>query len=324
MRVRRLPCFSALLFLVIHPGYLRAQNAIEAVVEVESAEVETTEPLFVVQNRSLLSRSTTLGRFTFIEGVSGRNIERTFDPMQPLPMIVFLHGVGDRPIVPAWPYANFRTPARIIMLQGFSPIGTGFQWIRTRVRDHEPVRFAGEVEQAGTEIAEFLREIVRARPTLGKPILVGFSQGGHVTWEVALHHPSSIAAAFPVAAWIPAVRTDDLRPRAYNPPIRCFHGELDNIVPEEPSKALADSLRSRGFDISFSTFAAVEHATSLAMGIQVHAALESALVALQGSWLNLAGAIPIPPPYMSAETPVAHPARRRTPARVRNHARPSN
>lgn len=180
-----------------------------------------------------------------------------------LPMVVFLHGMGDLPRA-EW-IADDAPGARYILPRAPAPYGQGFSWFPYRVSDGNP-DLPRQVEGALSELSALLRVLLRSKPTVGRIVLSGFSQGGILSFGVALRHPELVELAHPVAGFLP----EPLWPLSPKPhvrpaPIRAAHGTADPIVPLAPTQRMVAVLARRGFDIELETFEGVGHAVSAPM-----------------------------------------------------------
>jgi phospholipase/carboxylesterase len=121
-------------------------------------------------------------------------------------------------------------------------------------------------------------EIVRRRPTAGKPIVTGFSQGGMLSYALAALHPESVGAVFPVGGLLP----EALWPAAWpagqeRPPIHAFHGDRDPRVPIEDDRATAARLREVGLGVELTEYPGVVHAIPSGMRHDLVRAIEEAV-----------------------------------------------
>ena len=113
-------------------------------------------------------------------------------------------------------------------------------------------------------IAAALAALVAARPTVGKPLVTGFSQGGIMTFALAVTHPEALAAAFPIGGLLPpslypsAALSSRPRP-AKLPPVAAFHGASDLAVPTRGARASIAELRRAGYPAELREYAGVEH-----------------------------------------------------------------
>jgi phospholipase/carboxylesterase len=175
-----------------------------------------------------------------------------------LPMIVAIHGLGDRPEAFIGVFDGFATPARIVSLRAPDPWGDGFAWFPFRPNDSVETRAQG-IDRAAARVVTTMRSLVARRPTRGKPIVTGFSQGGMLSFAIAAEHPELVRAAIPVSGVLPEPLFGSIRPGAAGPRIVALHGEADERVPLDPTRRGVAALVGKGFDARLETFPGVGH-----------------------------------------------------------------
>jgi phospholipase/carboxylesterase len=174
----------------------------------------------------------------------------------PLPLIVALHGLGDRPENFIGLFGELPVQARVVAPHSHTPYGDGFAWFppSSPMSDESAPAMAG----AADDVARFAADTARARPTLGKPIVTGFSQGGALSYAVAVRHPDIVAVSVPISGWLPPPLWPSEAPHDA-PLIFAFHGTADSRVPLERDRAGVDALQKAGFKVQFRTAENVEH-----------------------------------------------------------------
>ncbi|VAX28411.1 hypothetical protein MNBD_NITROSPIRAE01-586 [hydrothermal vent metagenome] len=178
-------------------------------------------------------------RFKYVVKYSG-NASRADD----LPMLVALHGNGDTA-------DNFyetaldqlKVPARIILFQGPIPYGRGNAW------PWSPDDFS----QYGKAFTEAVDALALKYPTLGRPILFGFSGGGMMAYYQALKHGDRYAYIFPVSGRLSKNLLGDEAIRI-GAEVIAFHGMSDSVVSINGGKEAVALLRKSGTDVIFSEF----------------------------------------------------------------------
>lgn len=180
-------------------------------------------------------------------------------PEERVPMIVALHPMGGDPADLLQLLRRYRRRARLILPYGH-PSGGMYIWYDS-VRDDVA---ASLVTQEAERIAAALAALLAARPTIGKPLVTGFSQGGIMTFALAVTHPEALAAAFPISGLLPpslypsAALSSRPRP-AKLPPVAAFHGASDLAVPTRGARASIAELRRAGYPAELREYAGVEH-----------------------------------------------------------------
>ncbi|WP_228530809.1 MULTISPECIES: alpha/beta hydrolase [Myxococcaceae] len=178
-------------------------------------------------------------------------------------MIVALHPMGGNPegLLPI--LGRYHRRARLILPYGH-PRGGMYLWFDS-VREDVA---APVVTREADRLAVALAALVAARPTIGKPLVTGFSQGGIMTFALAVTHPEALAAAFPISGLLPpslypsAALSSRSRP-ATLPPVSAFHGAADLAVPTRSARASIAELRQAGYSAELREYAGVEHDTSV-------------------------------------------------------------
>ena len=180
------------------------------------------------------------------------------DSEQPLPMVVIFHGRGDsahREWIEGW-----QLRARFVFPQAPLPFSGGYSWFTYVVGESDDAEVARGMQPAVEQVAKAIAELVKTRPTRGKPIAAGFSQGGHLCFALALRHPETIAFSLPVAGSLPAPLWPSApQPGVRYPPIRALHGDRDRTVPFDYTENMVRTLSRAGFDIELRRFPGEAH-----------------------------------------------------------------
>lgn len=171
-----------------------------------------------------------------------------------LPLLVAIHGRGGSPAEFAEAFRKLDVPARVILPRAPDRYEAGGSWYPLDDVLRRPVVIGARTEQ----LADLIAEIARTRPTLGRPILTGFSQGGVMSFSLAARFPERFAAAFPIAGTqyvgMPAPRPGDPAPVFH-----AFHGHDDPIMPIAEARAMVASMRDAGSPTSLRDHRAVGH-----------------------------------------------------------------
>lgn len=171
-----------------------------------------------------------------------------------LPVILFLHGIGQRGeggFVPAQGGANAmlrsyleQVPAIVLLPH----CRKGLYW-----HDAEMERMV--MESLRQTVAEFGADE-------GRLYLTGVSMGGFGAWYMASKHPGKFAALVPICGGSPLVAVDRFTPVARGvgkTPVWVFHGADDTIVPVSESRQMVAALKAAGGDVRYNEYAGVGH-----------------------------------------------------------------
>jgi predicted peptidase len=171
-----------------------------------------------------------------------------------LPLIVFLHGIGQRGtggFVPTDGAAGAlvrhyleQVPA-IILLPQCRP---GQYWT-SPVMD----------EMVMTALAQTVKEFDAESHRL---YLTGVSMGGYGVWHLASQHPEKFAALVPICGGSPMRSGDRFHTIAQKvgaTPTWVFHGSEDRVVPVSESREMVGALKAIGADVKYSEYEGVGH-----------------------------------------------------------------
>lgn len=185
-----------------------------------------------------------------------------------LPMIVAIHGLGDSPEGFVGLLEDFARPARIIVPRAPEPYYGGFGWFPLDST-------AAQIRRRADQLAASIRRWTSERPTIGLPVITGFSQGGMLSFSVAVLHPETVRASIPIAGRLP----EELVPSAPRagityPRVHAMHGTDDDLIPVTAGRAAIRVLQSRGFPADdLEEYPAVPHTITPGMQRALHAHL---------------------------------------------------
>lgn len=173
-----------------------------------------------------------------------------------LPMIVAIHGLGDTPEAFVGVFDGLPARARVIAVRGIDAWSGGWSWFHPDL-DPASAAFARAVELAADRIAASIIEIERTRPTCGRLVITGFSQGGMLSYTLAARHRDLRAAYFPIAGRLPAESAIEPGPRAIA--IHGLHGTADPRVPIDAARASIARSSLAGLDARLEEYPGVGH-----------------------------------------------------------------
>ena len=152
-----------------------------------------------------------------------------------LPMMFLIHGRGDRPHIPGGPFSQLPYAMRVIMPRAPALAGEGFSWLPVVVAEGRTELLATSLHEVADRLALVIEELRAERPTLGPTLVGGFSQGGLLSFTIAIEHPEIVGIALPLAGWLPPPLEPRTTATVHNPPIRALHGADDARIPAQPT-----------------------------------------------------------------------------------------
>ncbi len=181
-------------------------------------------------------------------------------PDESLPTIVGLHYSSAKPETMVEYFDSIDFPARIVLPQGEYPRRDGYSWFPDDYADLAQTRQDAAVYATEKKLAAFVERIGERYPGRGKPVVMGVSYGGDLSFLLAIRHPQLFSGSFPIASrflpsWMPAANA--CKPAC--PPIRAMHGDADATVPMEPTRDAVAQLKKKAFDVSMTPYPDVPH-----------------------------------------------------------------
>ena len=175
-----------------------------------------------------------------------------------LPLIVALHGLGDSAGPFLRLFQGFETKARIVALRAPDKYGGGFSWFDFHGSRKDKKKRADNIAAAADAVAKAIIELSEKKPVAGKPIVTGFSQGGMLSFALAVKHPEKISAAVPIGGALPRPLVPLEKPTE-TVPILALHGGADTRVPIAPTREAVAALQKLGVPATLREFPGVGH-----------------------------------------------------------------
>jgi predicted peptidase len=172
------------------------------------------------------------------------------NPGRRWPLVVFLHGYGERGADPRLLTAQ-PLPRTLARTTSFPAIVVSPQL---------PLRFTGWSEMIEPVDALVQRLVARYPVDRRSLYLTGLSTGGFGTWTYALRHPRRFAALVPIAGGYEQGGVPRNICALKKVPIWAFHGALDTIITPYHSEILVNALRTCGSRVvRFTLYPGVDH-----------------------------------------------------------------
>lgn len=119
-----------------------------------------------------------------------------------------------------------------------------------RVEDENGIRDSGSFLESLIE-----REIAQGF-TAQQIILVGFSQGGAITYFQSLRSNHKVAGVITLSTYLPLLERSkaELNPNNSGLPFLAAHGTNDDVVPLERGEKAVEALKELGYPVTFKTY----------------------------------------------------------------------
>ena len=164
------------------------------------------------------------------------------DRSQTWPLLLFLHGVGER-----------GSDLELVKINGPPKLieaGKKFPFVVISPQCPQDTWWVPPALEA------FIDSIQRRyRIDSARIYVTGLSMGGFGTWELAERHPERYAAVIPICGGGDTSRADHLR----NLPVWAFHGAQDDVVPLSRSKEMIDAIKAAGGNPRFTVYPQAGH-----------------------------------------------------------------
>ncbi len=169
------------------------------------------------------------------------------DPDQRYPLVLFLHGAGERGS------DNEKQLAYLPTLLGRSPLREKFPCFLLAPQCPKGRNWDGAPLDG---VIAALERVVREHPVdLSRIYLTGLSMGGFGSWKLGSTHADWFAAAVPICGGGEKNRVH----RLLDLPLWVFHGADDSVVPAERSRSLVETLGHWGGKPRYDELSGVGH-----------------------------------------------------------------
>ena len=162
---------------------------------------------------------------------------------EPLPLILFLHGAGERGdslnLVKAW------GPPKIVEEKGLPFIVVSPQCPKSEYWTSLVYSLKQLLDQV---IEEYNVDTNRI-------YLTGLSMGGYGTFAMSQVYPEYFAAIAPICGG----GTPSLSKFSKALPTWVFHGDKDQVVPLKASQIMVDAIKAKGGEVKFTVYRGVDH-----------------------------------------------------------------
>jgi phospholipase/carboxylesterase len=199
-----------------------------------------------------------LAGFKYVERVENASVDD-----KNLPLVIGLHWSGATPNSFAADISGFEKPVRMLLVQGAYPHPDGGYsfYVQSPVSYYDMA--ADEKMSILLQEAEKLSKFIKAAANLyspkKKPVIIGASQGGDLSYVTAIRYGSLISGAFPLLATFDERILRNNATRKRQAPIFAFHGTDDPIVPIATVEHHIKALTASGYNARLRSYSGIKH-----------------------------------------------------------------
>lgn len=182
----------------------------------------------------------------------------------PTAAVIWLHGLGAsghdfEPIVPhlnlpadmAVRFVFPHAPSRAVTINGGYIMPA---WYDILAMDFERKIDEKQIQESSDAIAALINEQIAGGIDSRRIVIMGFSQGGAVAYQCALHFPKPLAGVMGLSTYFATHATVDPNPANAAIPVAIFHGNHDEVVPEAMGIAARRQLSAKGLSPSYQNY----------------------------------------------------------------------
>jgi predicted peptidase len=226
-------------------------------------------PCFAQDYSSFQKKVYSLGRDTLAYRIL---YPQNYDTTKQYPLIVFLHGAGNRGkdnqkqlVNGGSLFLKDATRKQFPAIVIFPQCTLNDFWARTRIvntiTDSTPFKFEYLVDvpmNKGLNMVSLLLDSLAAIKTVNNTQIYvgGLSMGGMGTFELLWRKPGFFAAAFPIAG---GGNPSKVAIYGKGFPIWIFHGDTDPVVDVNDSRTMVDALRAADANVKYTEYKGVRH-----------------------------------------------------------------
>ena len=201
-------------------------------------------------------------------------IERVVRSGNSGPRVVVIHGYGATPDRIIGLMDGYAGEARLLAPQAPTPALKGWSWFPLSSEVGGADALGPGISTAADDLAAWL--MTEGVSPSDPAVVTGFSQGGMLSYALAVRHPDLIALSVPIAGMLPLDLLPERPPPTTAPPIRAWHGDGDLRVPTALAQRTVDALSAAGWDARLETVPRTGHAVPRAAREGLHAAVAAA------------------------------------------------
>lgn len=174
------------------------------------------------------------------------------------PLLLMLHGIGSNEN-DLFSFVNeIDEQYLVVSVRAPMPVGYGgYSWFDMEFKDNEIDYDFSEVESSKSIVLRFIKELEVIWPVSRKEImLMGFSQGAMLSYNLALNNPGTIAAVVAMSGYIPEeqFKTFTFYKTLKNLDFLVTHGTEDDIIPIERARKSVAFLEKHDIPVMYQEY----------------------------------------------------------------------
>lgn len=188
--------------------------------------------------------------------------QEKFVPKNGFPLIIFLHGAGERSsdnkkqtvhIKKLFSETNNYMKFKAFVIAPQCPEGKKWVEVDWSSKSHTLPK---EPSWALANTMELVNELIKKYPVDTTRIyLTGLSMGGYGVWDLLSRYPEKFAAAIPICGG----GDEKVADRFKDIPIWAFHGSNDKVVPVSRTQNMINAIKSAGGNPKYTEYKGVGH-----------------------------------------------------------------
>lgn len=224
-------------------------------IQAQENSVESVDPQQLFEPREYAAQNGDVLKYRLLK-------PQEFDPAQKYPLVVFLHGAGERGADNSAQLkqcmADFCKPERRAKYRCYvlaPQCPTGQKWVDVDWSAAELVypETMSKALRLTLEVVDAMLE--DAAVDKHRVYLAGLSMGGYGSWDALARRPELFAAAIPICGGGNVKHAASFK----QVPIWCFHGDADAVVPVERSREMIAALKAAGGKPRYTEYSGVGH-----------------------------------------------------------------
>ena len=190
-------------------------------------------------------------------------VPKDYDAAKKYPLLVYLHGAGERGLDNEKHIAKNGAPKLIGDLQEkqacfvLAPqVPDGKRWVEVHWGEKEAHKMPGEPSEPMRLLMQLLDELPKDFSLdANRFYLTGLSMGGFGVWDLLVRRPQMFAAAIPICGGA----DNDTAQQIKHIPIWTFHGDVDTVVWPARTRDMVGALQALNAPVKYTEYPGVGH-----------------------------------------------------------------